>query len=176
MNAIGLELYCQMLETAVREQRGEQEQPALTMAINLGLDIRIPPAYIPEEHQRLRMYKLLGSIRTADEKQTAEQELADRYGPIPEPVQNLLAYAGLKLLAGPLRISSMERKRDIILLQFQQDSGADPARLMDYLRRNPSAQFTPAGVLKLRATARPQDSVAQLHAALQQLVAGSGPR
>ncbi len=169
VNAIGLEMYTQMLESAVRDLRGEKETPKLTTTINLGLDIRIPPAYIPEEHQRLRMYKKLSSLRTAEEKQAIEQELSDRYGTVPEPVQNLLAYATLKLLAEPLRISSIERKREVLQLQFQQDSAADPTRLMDYLRRNPSAQFTPTGMLRLRTTARPQDAVVQLQTVMQQL-------
>ncbi|MSO21114.1 MAG: transcription-repair coupling factor [Acidobacteria bacterium] len=162
VNAIGLEMYTQMLESAVRELRGEKETPKLTTTINLGLDIRIPPAYIPEEHQRLRMYKKLSSLRTAEEKQSIEQELTDRYGAAPEPAKNLLFYATLKLLAEPLRIVSIERKRDTLAIQFQPDSAADPTRLMDYLRKNPAAQFTPTGMLKLRTTARPQDAVGQL--------------
>jgi transcription-repair coupling factor (superfamily II helicase) len=162
VNAVGLELYTQMLEAAVRERRGEEETPALSTAINLGLDIRIPPSYIPEEHQRLRMYKKLSSIRTLEEKQSIEQELTDRYGPLPEPAANLLAYASLKLLAGPLGIAAIERKRDTLTIQFQADAKADTTRLMDIVRRTRGAQFTPSGVLRLPTSARVQDAVGQL--------------
>jgi transcription-repair coupling factor (superfamily II helicase) len=167
MNAVGLELYTQMLEQAVRARRGDKdEKPALATTINLGLDIRIPTAYIPEEHQRLRMYKKLSSIRTDEEKQSIEQELTDRYGPAPESVANLLAYAALKLLAGPLRISSIERKRDTLALQFQPDSPVDPTRLMDLVRRTRGASFSPNGALRLPTTANSQEAVKQLESLL----------
>ena len=91
---------------------GGPARPEFTTSINLGLDIRIPPSYIPEEHQRLRMYKLLGGIRSAAERESAAQELADRYGAIPRAVGNLLDYADLKLRAGALWIRSIERKKD----------------------------------------------------------------
>ena len=149
VNAIGLELYCQMLEGAVRELRGEPARPEFTTTINLGLDIRIPSSYIPEEHQRLRMYKNIGGIRSAEERDNVGQELHDRYGPVPVSVRNLLDYAGLKLLAERLWIRSIERKKDTVEIQFHAETKVEPAHLMEFIASQPGAQFTPAGLLRL---------------------------
>jgi transcription-repair coupling factor (superfamily II helicase) len=149
INAIGLELYCQMLEGAVRELRGETPRPELAATINLGLDIRIPSTYIPEEHQRLRMYKRIGGIRSASERDSVEQELADRYGAPPASVRNLLEYAGLKVRAEQLGVRSIERKKDSLEVQFHVEAKTEPERLMAYLQAQPGAQFTPSGVLRL---------------------------
>ncbi|MBI3933141.1 MAG: transcription-repair coupling factor [Acidobacteria bacterium] len=169
VNAIGLELYCQMLEGAVRELRGEPARPEFTTTINLGLDIRIPSSYIPEEHQRLRMYKNIGGIRSTEERDGVEQELQDRYGAVPVPVRNLLDYADLKLRAERLWIRSIERKKDALAVQFHAETKVEPARLMDFIATQPGTQFTPAGVLRLPLHGNMKDSLPRLQALLAQL-------
>ena len=149
VNAVGFELYCQMLERAVQEQRGDETQPEFAASINLGLDVRIPPDYIPKESQRLRMYKILGSLGTPEERSRAEQELEDRYGPLPRPVRNLLDYATLKSAAEQLRIESVERKRDVLLIQFHTTAAVEPDRLLEFLRQHPGVQFSPSGSLRV---------------------------
>jgi transcription-repair coupling factor (superfamily II helicase) len=149
VNAIGLELYCQMLESAVRELRGEPTRTEFTTSINLGLDIRIPSSYIPEEHQRLRMYKNIGAIRSSEGRDNVSQELHDRYGPVPRSVRNLLEYATLKLLAEDLWIRSIERRKDCIEAQFHAETRIEPARLTEFIAAQPGAQFTPSGILRL---------------------------
>jgi len=169
VNAIGLELYCQILEGAVRELRGEPARPEFTTTINLGLDIRIPSSYIPEEHQRLRMYKQIGGTRSAAERDNAEQELNDRYGPLPRSVKNLLEYAGLKLRAERLWIRSIERKKDTLEVQFHAETKVEPAQLMEFIAAHPGAQFTPAGVLRLPLRGDSKDPLPRLEALLAQL-------
>ena len=169
VNAIGLELYCQMLEGAVRELRGEPAKPEFTTTINLGLDIRIPASYIPEEHQRLRMYKNIGDIRSTAERDNVEQELNDRYGPVPAPVRNLLDYAGLKLRAGRLWVRSIERKKDAVEVQFHAETKVEPAQLMEFISANPGAQFTPSGVLRLPLRGNSKDVLPRLDALFARL-------
>jgi transcription-repair coupling factor (superfamily II helicase) len=149
VNAVGFDLYCQLLERTVRELKGEEVAPETETAINLGMDIRIPPEYIPEEAQRLRMYKRLGSLRGPDDRGQLERELLDRYGPPPPAVLNLLEYGSLKTAAGRLRIRSIERKRDAVNIKFDEGAAVDPMRLMEFVSARPGAQFTPAGVLHL---------------------------
>jgi transcription-repair coupling factor (superfamily II helicase) len=169
VNAIGLELYTQMLETAVRELRGEPARPEIAATINLGLDIRIPSSYIPEEHQRLRMYKRIGAVRSLEEKTAVEQELADRYGALPPPVRNLLDYAALRLEAERLWISSIERKKERVHIQFHANTVVEPSRLMQFISAHPEAQFTPSGALRLPVRGSAKDLLPQVQAALQQL-------
>src|SRR6185436_9038654 len=99
ITAVGFEMYCRMMEDTVRELRGEQVVTAGPVSLNLHLDIRIPPDYIPEENQRLRTYKRIAGVVSEEERETMRQEVEDRYGPLPEGVRNLFDYAGLKLAA-----------------------------------------------------------------------------
>ena len=69
-------------------RRGRRSE--IHSALNLGLDIRIPPEYIADEHQRLRAYKRIADAADAAARERAEKELEDRYGPVPEAVRNLL--------------------------------------------------------------------------------------
>ncbi len=82
INAIGFDMYVRMLEDTVRELRGEEVAPEIHSSLNLGLDLRIPSAYISDENQRLRAYKRIAqAVRRRTEREKVEQELADRYGP-----------------------------------------------------------------------------------------------
>ena len=179
VNAVGFDLYCQMMERAVRELKGEELLPAeVETSIHLGLDIRIPPGYVPEEGQRLRMYRRLASVASLEERAALERELADRYGPPPGPVRNLLEYAGLKLLAGQLQIHSIDRKRDFLSIRFGENSPVDPERLMKLVASRPGAQFTPAGVLRIPIgpnRTRALEEVQRLLAQLQQATPDPSP-
>ena len=62
INAVGFDLYCQMLEQAVARLKGESTRPEVRVTLNLGLDVRIPPDYIPGENARLRAYKRIAAI------------------------------------------------------------------------------------------------------------------
>ena len=170
VNAVGFDLYCQMMERAVRELKGEQLPPVgVDTSIHLGLDIRIPPMYVPEEGQRLRLYRRLAGVASPEERAALERELADRYGPPPGPVRNLLEYAGLKLVAGRLRIHAIERKRDFLTIRFGEDSPVDPERLMKLVASRPGAQLTPAGVLRFPIGPNRASALEQVQQLLEQL-------
>ena len=169
VNAIGFELYCQMLEQAVQQMKGEGAQPEISTSLNLGLDIRIPPEYIREEHQRLRMYKTIGAIRNADERRRAEQELEDRYGSPPQPVRNLLDYASLKAEAQRLWIQSIDRKKESLQIHFHPNAPVDPARLMEFISAHPEARFTPSGVLTVALKGNSSEVLPQLEEVLRAL-------
>src|SRR5690349_23603328 len=98
IEAIGFELYTQMLDRAVREMKGEAAPDEAETQLNLGLNIRIPAEYIPEENQRLRMYKRVAGVEAESQLADVAAELQDRYGEPPQAVRNLLDYASLKLL------------------------------------------------------------------------------
>ncbi len=117
IEAIGFELYTTMLEEAVRKMKGEEEAPAhATTTINLGISVRIDSDYIPEENQRLRMYKRIAGSQTQAELAEVRDELQDRYGTPPEAVLNLLAAGEIRLRCEQLGISQLDRKRTQIEL------------------------------------------------------------
>ncbi|MBI2817457.1 MAG: transcription-repair coupling factor [Acidobacteria bacterium] len=169
VNAVGFELYCQMLEQAVQDLKGEERQPEVSTTINLGLDVRIPADYIPEEHQRLRMYKTIGRIRSQDERERVEQELVDRYGAPPEQVRNLLEYASLKSAAQRLWIQSIERKNEVLQIHFHPNAPVEPERLMKFISSHPEARFTPSGVLTLTLGRNSHELLSRSQEMLQQL-------
>src|SRR5580658_4109679 len=117
IEAIGFEMYTTMLEEAVRKMKGEEEAPAhATTTINLGISVRIDSDYIPEENQRLRMYKRIAGAQTQADLADVRAELQDRYGTPPEAVLNLLAAGDIRLRCEQLGISQLDRKRTQIEL------------------------------------------------------------
>ena len=117
IEAIGFELYTSMLEEAVRKMKGEVDKPAHAgTSINLGISVRIDSAYIPEENQRLRMYKRIAGAEDEAALRDVMAELKDRYGDPPESVLNLLAAAELRLMCEQLGITQLDRKRTQIEL------------------------------------------------------------
>jgi transcription-repair coupling factor (superfamily II helicase) len=170
IEAIGFELYTQMLERAVREMKGEAAPDEAETQLNLGLNIRIPADYVPEENQRLQMYKRVARVETESQLSDVSAELQDRYGPPPPAVRNLLDYASLKLLCMKVGVNAIERKRESLTLKFQQNAAVDPEQLARFVSAQRGAQFTPDGMLKfvLKATAA-EEVLRTLRTILEQL-------
>src|SRR3989441_250759 len=176
IEAIGFELYTQMLDRAVREMKGETAPEEAETQLNLGLNIRIPVDYIPEENQRLRMYKRVAGVETESQLNDVRAELQDRYGEPPPAVRNLLDYAALKLLAVRLGATGIDRKRDLVNIKFRQNAGIDPGRLARFVSSQRGAQFTPDGNLKfsLKVSGAPE-ILGQLRSLLEELSAQEVP-
>ncbi len=149
INAVGFDMYVRMLEETVREMKGEEVPLEVHANINLGLDLRIPPDYIADEHQRLRAYKRIAEAASREEAGKIRAELADRYGPTPDAVTYLLEYSVLKSLAVKLGIETIDRRQGQLNIKFHGESRVDPSRLMALVSETKGAQFTPAGVLRL---------------------------
>jgi len=155
INAIGFDLYVQMLERAVSTLKGEEAKPEMRATINLGLDIRIPETYIPNENLRLRTYKRIASITSESEREEVSQELADRFGASPPAVGNLLDYALLKGLAEGLLISSIERRTNEVAVKFHPETPLSPEKLVKYIRsQKEGLRLDPGGTLWMRLDRR----------------------
>ncbi len=148
IEAVGFELYTQMLERAVREMKGEAGVEVTEIQLNLGLNIRIPSDYIKEENQRLRMYKRVAGVETESQLHDVRSELIDRYGETPRAVRNLLDYAALKLQAMRVGANAIERKREFVNIKFSQNASIDPGKLARFVASQRGTQFTPDGTLK----------------------------
>src|ERR1700682_5202101 len=147
IEAIGFDLYCQMLERAVANLKGEDVTPELRTTLSLGFDVRIPQEYIPSENLRLRTYKRISSIATEEDKQDVRRELEDRFGSVPQSVENLLQYAVIKSMCERLRISAIERQGSRIAMRFHPDTTLDPATLVTVVRSRKGIKLDPNGVL-----------------------------
>ena len=149
INSVGFDTYVSLLEETVRELKGEEIVPEIHSALNLGLDIRIPTDYVADENQRLRAYRQIANASDEAARDRAEKELADRYGPVPEAVRNLLAYAALKYMAEKIGVEAIDRRHSLVSIKFHTATRVDPQRLMQIVSKTRGAQFTPAGVLLL---------------------------
>ena len=96
---VGFDLYVRLVGEAVSAFRGEQEEPVTELSIELPVDAHLPHTYIPGERLRLEAYKKLAAVTSEAELAEVSAELVDRYGPLPEPVKNLVAVARLRILA-----------------------------------------------------------------------------
>ncbi|MDT0381969.1 transcription-repair coupling factor [Streptomyces sp. DSM 42041] len=102
---VGFDLYVRMVGEAVADYRsalesgGEVEEAPLEVKIELPVDAHVPHDYAPGERLRLQAYRAIASANSEADITAVREELADRYGPLPEPVENLLLVAGLRMLA-----------------------------------------------------------------------------
>jgi transcription-repair coupling factor (superfamily II helicase) len=103
---VGFDLYVRMVGEAVADYRatleaggGEQEEAPLEVKIELPVDAHVPHDYAPGERLRLQAYRSIAAATTEEDIAAVREELTDRYGPLPEPVENLLLVAGLRMLA-----------------------------------------------------------------------------
>jgi transcription-repair coupling factor (superfamily II helicase) len=101
---VGFDLYIRMVGEAVADYRaavegGVEEEPPLEVKIELPVDAHVPHDYAPGERLRLQAYRAIASANTEEDIKAVREELTDRYGKLPEPVENLLLVAGLRMLA-----------------------------------------------------------------------------
>ncbi|MCK9900334.1 transcription-repair coupling factor [Parafrankia colletiae] len=96
--SVGFDLYVRMVGEAVAEYKGEVEEP-LEVKVELPVDANLPHDYVPSERLRLDAYRRLAAAVSDDDITEVRGELTDRFGPLPEPVENLLAVAHLRVLA-----------------------------------------------------------------------------
>jgi transcription-repair coupling factor (superfamily II helicase) len=95
--ALGFELYVELLGEAVAELAGERRTVARPVRVDARIDAYVPAAYIPAEAQKIDLHRRLALTESEDELRELEASTVDRYGPQPEPVQNLFAIQAAKL-------------------------------------------------------------------------------
>jgi transcription-repair coupling factor (superfamily II helicase) len=147
IEAVGFDMYCQMMERAVAEKKGEAVRPERRATLNLGQEIRIPPEYIESENLRLRIYKRIASVASEAERVEVARELDDRFGPPPPAVANLLEYAVVKALAEKLLVATVDRKGDQIAIKFYDDTPVRPERIVKLIHKRRDMRLDPSGVL-----------------------------
>lgn len=109
MAAVGYDLYCKLLEEAVREVRGQESEEYIETSIELSVNAYIPEDYIQDEVLKIEIYKKIASIESIEDKMDIEEEATDRFGDIPKPLENLVNIAYMKAIARKLRIESIKQ-------------------------------------------------------------------
>lgn len=135
MESVGYDLYCKMLNEAVREAKGGREEADFETTIDLSVDAFIPESYIPEEGQKLDIYKRIAGIETHEEADEMISELLDRYGEPPESVMNLVSVALLKAEAHRAYISEIKQTRDEVRITLYPQAGINAAKIPGILEQ-----------------------------------------
>ena len=117
MEAIGFDLYAEMLEEAIREIKGQEIPKVEDAQIDLTLTAFIPADYIADLDQKMSAYRSVANANTSEELQQIQADWCDRYGPIPLPAQQLIRVVELKQIAKKIGFSRIkpENKQHIVL-------------------------------------------------------------
>jgi len=134
MQAVGYNLYCQLLAEAVAELKGEPSRKETYASISLDVDAYIPDSYISDGEHKVALYKRLVVISTADRLDELKRELIDRFGPIPEPCLNLLHGVELRMLASRLGIKRLSLSERWAEIQFARGSEPSSEEIGSLLR------------------------------------------
>ena len=124
---VGFELYCRLLEKAVRSLKNEPETTPRAVHLELNVAAHIPQQYIASARSRLEVYRRLVACRTADDLRRLEQDLRDAFGPFPSTVGKLLELAEIRVLARAWKIDSIIIREPDIVFTVHDLAGAQGA-------------------------------------------------
>ncbi|HEX7901134.1 MAG TPA: transcription-repair coupling factor [Planctomycetota bacterium] len=129
--SVGYDLYCRLLERAVKKAKKQPITEPLECPVELGLPTYIPEEYIPELRTRVEVYRRLTGCRAEEELAAAEREVLDRFGTLPETVENFIRVMRIKLRATPWDLSSISKGREGMILKFRNAKKAEALRKRD---------------------------------------------
>ena len=127
MEAVGYDLYCKLLNEAVLALKGQKEEADFETVVDCDIDAYIPGSYIKNEYQKLDIYKRISGIESREESMDMQDELIDRFGDLPKPVENLLIIAELRALAHQGGVTEVAINRQEITLKMYQKAELDVA-------------------------------------------------
>jgi len=128
--AVGFEMYTRLLAEAVREARGLAPEPAVETSFELNAEAYIPDGYVAGPDQKVEIYRRLASVRSQEELDGLKEEVADRFGSLPLPVETLFLVARIRLKAAALRIVSISRQANHYRLRLKGDHPLTGERLV----------------------------------------------
>lgn len=117
--AVGYELYCQLLENAVRAMKRQPLREHRHVEINLPISAFLPPEYVPEGRPKIELYRKLSSVASLDELAQLKEEIRDRFGPLPDPVEKLVLIRELQLLALRWQIHDIHLEPGYVILGYR---------------------------------------------------------
>jgi transcription-repair coupling factor (superfamily II helicase) len=172
--SVGFQLYCQLLEEAVRTTRGEAVVVRVDPELRLEVQGYLPQEYVGSEAQRLDFYQRLATVEEEAVLARVCQELTDRFGALPAAVQRLVSVVEIKILARRLVLERIEQRAREVCLTFHPQTPLQPEQILNCLQslgtpfRFLSSQVACIGML----ADTPEERLARLKKLLQQLVTG----
>jgi len=145
MDVVGYDMYCKLLDQAILELKGETPPEEFETLVDINISAYIPEKYIPNEEQKLEMYKRISEIQSQSDFFDVQDELEDRFGQIPNCVQNLLDIAEMKSVAHKIGIISVIQKKENIVLKFKDNSDVDIQKLLETVKKNSDSLMLSGG-------------------------------
>ena len=123
MAAVGFDLYSRLLAEAVETRKASMEGRAPIVeapqaVVDLPIEAHLPDGYVPDEAQKLELYRRLARARSAGDLAAFRQEVLDRYGPLPDPVARLIEVAELRMAAEAAGVASISREEGWLVVRF----------------------------------------------------------
>lgn len=145
MQAVGYDLYCKMLNEAVKNLKGISTAEDFATSVDLDVDAFIPPAYIVNEVQKLDIYKRIAGVENQSECDDMKEELLDRFGEVPTAVENLLRIALIRVRAHKLYVTELKGRNGEIRFVLKQDANIRPERIPELLKKYEKLSFNAKG-------------------------------
>ncbi|MEE1341976.1 MAG: transcription-repair coupling factor [Lachnospiraceae bacterium] len=136
MEAVGYDLYCKMLNDAVKRMKGDIVEEEFETSIDLPVDAYIPASYVKNEFQKLELYKRISNIANEEEYEDLMDEIVDRYGELPKSVVLLLQVALLKAKAHDNFIAAIEKKGVYIHFTMAPCAKVKVEQIEEFLKKN----------------------------------------
>jgi transcription-repair coupling factor (superfamily II helicase) len=141
---VGVELYQQMLEDAVKALRSGESLDSHEVAdewspqIDIGAAVLIPEGYVADLSTRLSLYRRLADLQTDPEREAFAAELIDRFGPLPDETKQLLEITAVKILCKRLGVAKVSAGPKGALLAFRDNAPLDGGKLIAYVQKQPN--------------------------------------
>ncbi|HZT97950.1 MAG TPA: transcription-repair coupling factor [Chloroflexota bacterium] len=169
--AVGFDLYTNLLRDAIDRMRGQVREEKPVVTIDLPFDVLIPDAYVPDQRERLALYRKVARLESVDEIGPLREELRDRFGPLPKSVENLLTQIELKLMAQQARFVSIVLRGELLVIKGQRRIVFDRVGL--YRRFGMSARIDD-NTLRIQRDALSDGWLGDLHSILLDTIALRG--
>lgn len=159
--AVGFELYCQMLEEAVRELRGQKREDEIpNVLVEIHVDALIPSSYISDSGLKLEFYQRISMLKTREEEQKLALEFKDRFGEPPIPLQSLLRIAIIRILAAKVHVEAINHEQETVKLRLKDKHGFSGQQLMELVRKyRRQVSFAVTGPLVIQVNVKRMDTI-----------------
>jgi transcription-repair coupling factor (superfamily II helicase) len=166
--AVGFDLYCRLIESTVRELKGEAAAESIDPSIRLDTEGYLPESYVEDPNVRLHLYKRLAGLSAPEEVPTFREELVDRFGQLPAQAERLLAAVGFRIQARLLAIREVDARGETIRLVFNESPPLAPAKVAALLSAEADRlRYVPQDTLEYRVNG--DDRIALVQSLLARL-------
>ena len=118
MDQVGYDTYCKLLDEVIKGMQGIKVKEEIDVQIDINISSYIPNEYIENSSQKIEIYQNIAIARTEEDIQNVIDEIIDRYGEMPEEVNNLLEVARIKSLAKKALVTKINQRRESVVFNF----------------------------------------------------------